>query len=66
VPAVPHPQTSARWQIVWSTFRASRVANAGRFRSLDLNPIIVKASGQGVVAVDIAFEANQDTLAADR
>ena len=35
------------------------VANAGRFRSLDLNPIIVKASGQGVVAVDIAFEANQ-------
>ena len=37
------------------------VANAGRFRSLDLNPIIVKASGQGVVAVDIAFEANYDT-----
>ena len=42
------------------------VANAGRFRSLDLNPIIVKASGQGAVAVDIAFEANYDTLAADR
>ena len=34
------------------------VANAGRFRFLDLNPIIVKALGQGVVAVDIAFEPN--------
>jgi acetyltransferase len=32
------------------------VANAGRFRSLDLNPIIVKPAGQGVVAVDLAFE----------
>jgi acetate---CoA ligase (ADP-forming) len=32
------------------------VANAGRFRALDLNPIIVKASGEGVVAVDIAIE----------
>jgi acyl-CoA synthetase (NDP forming) len=34
------------------------VGNAGRFRSLDLNPIIVRAAGQGVVAVDIAIEAN--------
>jgi len=36
------------------------VANAKQFRSLDLNPIIVRASGQGVVAVDIAFEANRE------
>jgi acetyltransferase len=34
------------------------VANAGRFRALDLNPIIVKAAGEGVVAVDIAIEPN--------
>jgi acetate---CoA ligase (ADP-forming) len=34
-------------------------ANAGRFRSLDLNPIIVKARGEGVVAVDIALEISQ-------
>jgi acetyltransferase len=32
------------------------VANAGKFRTLDLNPIIVKPAGQGVVAVDIAVE----------
>jgi acyl-CoA synthetase (NDP forming) len=32
------------------------VAHAGRFRSLDLNPIIVKPAGQGVVAVDLAVE----------
>jgi acetate---CoA ligase (ADP-forming) len=32
------------------------VANAGRFRALDLNPIIVKPAGEGVVAVDIAVE----------
>ena len=32
------------------------VANAGRFRALDLNPIIVKTGGEGVVAVDIAVE----------
>jgi acyl-CoA synthetase (NDP forming) len=32
------------------------IANAGRFRFLDLNPIIVKPAGQGVVAVDLAFE----------
>ena len=31
-------------------------ANAGRFRALDLNPIIVKPKGDGVVAVDIAIE----------
>jgi len=31
-------------------------ANAGRFRALDLNPIIVKPKGEGVVAVDIAIE----------
>ena len=30
------------------------VANFGRFRSLDLNPIIIGAVGEGVVAVDIA------------
>jgi acetyltransferase len=34
------------------------VANAGRFRALDLNPIIVKAAGEGVVAVDVAIEPN--------
>jgi acetyltransferase len=36
--------------------------NAERFRALDLNPIIVKPKGEGVVAVDIAVEpiaANQ-------
>ncbi len=36
------------------------VANAGRFRALDLNPIIVRAAGEGVVAVDIAVETSQD------
>jgi acetyltransferase len=35
------------------------VANAGRFRALDLNPIIVKAAGEGVVAVDIAIDPIQ-------
>jgi hypothetical protein len=33
------------------------VAHAGRFRTLDLNPIIIKPRGEGVVAVDIAVEA---------
>ena len=33
-------------------------ANAGRFRSLDLNPIMVKARGEGAVAVDIALEVS--------
>jgi acetate---CoA ligase (ADP-forming) len=32
------------------------LANAGRFSALDLNPIIVKPAGEGVVAVDIAIE----------
>jgi hypothetical protein len=32
------------------------VAHAGRFRALDLNPVIVKPAGEGVVAVDIALE----------
>ena len=35
------------------------LANVGRFRALDLNPIIVKAPGEGVLAVDIALEALQ-------
>jgi acyl-CoA synthetase (NDP forming) len=32
------------------------VANSGTFRALDLNPIMVKAEGEGVVAVDIAVD----------
>ena len=36
------------------------VANSGRFRALDLNPIIVKPSGEGVIAVDIAIEPNRN------
>ena len=32
------------------------IAHAGNFRSLDLNPIIVKPVGEGVVAVDIALD----------
>jgi acetate---CoA ligase (ADP-forming) len=32
------------------------LAHAGRFAALDLNPVIVKPSGEGVVAVDIALE----------
>jgi acetyltransferase len=31
-------------------------ANSGRFRALDLNPIIVRPQGQGVLAVDIAID----------
>ena len=38
------------------------VANSGQFRALDLNPIIVKPSGEGVVAVDIAIEPNQHAV----
>lgn len=38
-------------------------ANAGRFRALDLNPIIVKPKGEGVVAVDIAVEPVANTQA---
>jgi acetyltransferase len=42
------------------------VAHAGQFRALDLNPIIVKAAGEGVVAVDIAVECDsREGLAAD-
>jgi hypothetical protein len=42
------------------------VANAGRLRALDLNPIIVKPSGEGVAAVDIAVEPiHQDQPAAN-
>lgn len=33
------------------------LAHAGRFAALDLNPVIVKPAGQGVIAVDIALEA---------
>lgn len=33
------------------------LANTGRFRALDLNPVIVKPQGEGVLAVDIAVEA---------
>jgi acetyltransferase len=32
------------------------VVNAGRFRALDLNPIIVRPQGEGVLAVDIAID----------
>jgi len=42
------------------------VANVGRFRALDLNPIIVKPMGEGVVAVDVAIEPiRQDQPAAN-
>jgi acetate---CoA ligase (ADP-forming) len=39
------------------------LANAGRLRALELNPIIVKARGEGVVAVDIAAEIAQQDAA---
>jgi acetate---CoA ligase (ADP-forming) len=39
------------------------LANVGRFRALDLNPIIVKARGEGVVAVDVAIEASRQDAA---
>ena len=48
--------TSRRWRRCWSISAASPWHNAGRFRALDLNPIIVKAEGEGVVAVDIAVD----------
>lgn len=35
-------------------------ANFGRFRALDLNPIIVKPEGEGVLAVDIAIEFDSE------
>ena len=37
------------------------LTHAGRFAALDLNPVIVNPVGQGVVAVDIALEANRAT-----
>ena len=40
------------------------LTNRGAFRALDLNPIIVKRAGEGVMAVDIAVEAH-DTAAAE-
>lgn len=42
------------------------VANAGKFRALDLNPIIVKPAGHGVVAVDIAVEGTVSADASER
>jgi acetate---CoA ligase (ADP-forming) len=42
------------------------VANAGKFRTLDLNPVIVKPVGQGVVAVDIAVEGAVSPGGAER
>ncbi|MFZ3353367.1 MAG: acetate--CoA ligase family protein [Xanthobacteraceae bacterium] len=39
------------------------LAYAGRFRAIDLNPVIVKPRGEGVVAVDIAVEALQQDAA---
>jgi acyl-CoA synthetase (NDP forming) len=44
------------------------LAHVGRFRTVDLNPVIVKPRGEGVVAVDISVEPlDQDTAnAADR
>jgi succinyl-CoA synthetase beta subunit len=42
------------------------VAHAGRFRSLDLNPIIVKPAGQGVVAVDLAIEGAESSDGLER
>ena len=35
------------------------LAHAGQFRAIDLNPVIVKPRGQGVVVVDIAVEPLQ-------
>lgn len=32
------------------------IAHSGQFKALDLNPIIVRAAGEGVVAVDIAVD----------
>jgi len=41
------------------------VAHFGRFRALDLNPVIVRRAGEGAIAVDIAVEPlPQDALPA--
>ena len=42
------------------------VANAGTFRALDLNPIIVKPEGEGVVAVDIAVDTGDAPIEGHR
>lgn len=39
------------------------LAHAGCFRAIDLNPIIIKPRGEGVIAVDIAIEAVQQEAA---
>lgn len=39
------------------------LAHTGRFRAVDLNPVIVKRRGDGVVAVDIAVEPFQQGAA---
>jgi predicted CoA-binding protein len=43
---------------------AFALADAGRFGALDLNPIIVRPPGQGVVAVDIALDPEPTRAAA--
>jgi acyl-CoA synthetase (NDP forming) len=35
------------------------MAHAGQIKALDLNPIIIKAAGEGVVAVDIAADSGE-------
>jgi acetate---CoA ligase (ADP-forming) len=35
------------------------IAHAGQIKALDLNPIIIKAAGEGVVAVDIAADPGE-------
>jgi len=56
VRAVASPAILMRWQLSLFALVTLRFANAGRFRTLDLNPVIVKPAGQGVVAVDIVIE----------
>lgn len=41
------------------------MAHAGRFRAIDLNPVIVKPRGEGVIAVDIAIEPSQQETVRD-
>ena len=47
---------SRRWRHFWFGSATSRWRMPEQFRALDLNPIIVKAEGEGVVAVDIAVD----------
>ena len=54
-------QQPGRGSSVIANLRAARfsgevVAHAGRIKALDLNPIIVRAEGEGVVAMDIAAD----------